>query len=338
MKKCNSCGSLFPDEGRFCPECGGADAVILPDNAAPAAPEAPAVPAQPQAPVQDAYQPPQGNYIPPQSAPAGQYAPPQGEYAPPQGAYQPPQGEYAPPQGAYQPGAQAAYAAPPAQPKKKHTGCLIAAIIAGVLLVILAVILVLIGKTVKKGMEDLSNADPNELVSELFGDIFTEEDETPAAPYTKGTLENNVYTNEWAGLTFELPENLTDGTDADYEKYTDDYTDACLVTDDESEEGQVLLLVEDVARVDEDYAADDYLDIITENWLEEGDEEDGWAKSDPYTQAVAGKDYRLVKLSNEELDFVQLAACRNLDGKMICLLVWGTEDSVEEFLDSVTAP
>ena len=23
MKKCNSCGSLYPDEGRFCPECGG---------------------------------------------------------------------------------------------------------------------------------------------------------------------------------------------------------------------------------------------------------------------------------------------------------------------------
>lgn len=343
MKKCTSCGSLFPDEGRFCPECGGADAVLIPDE--PAAPAAPAPAPQQPEPVQGAYQPPvqpepapQG-FNQPDPAQQGYYQPPyqpeqppvQNTYQPPvQGAYQPPTGEYAAPQGA------ASYAAPPQQPKKKKTGCLIAVIIVGVLFLIVAIAIAIGAKKVAKEMQE--ELDPNSIIDEFLDELAPDSDTDATVEYTKGELNGDVYVNEWAGLQFAIPEGLTDGSTADYEKYTDEHTDACLVTDDDSEEGQVLLLIEDVSRVNIHYPPDDYLAIITENWLEEGDEEQGWAKTDPYSKTIAGEGYRLVALTNENLDFTQLAACRCVDGKMICILAWGTGSDVEDFLNSIEKP
>ena len=346
MKKCNSCGSLYPDEGRFCPECGGADAVILPDG--PAAQPDPAPQPRYQQPVQGVYQPPQQPEAAPQGlsqpdpAQQGYYQPPyqpdpaqQNAYqAPAQGGYQAPAGEYVPPQGAYQPGAPAPAYAPPAKPKKKKSGCLIAVIIVGVLVIIGGVLVAVIaGKIAKEVTEEM---DPNSLIDEFLDELAP--DDTPAAAYTKGTLTDNVYVNEWAGVQFKLPEGLANGSDADYAKYTNEHVDACLVTGEGNEQGQVLLLIEDVSRVNIHYPPDDYLEIFTEKWLDEDDVEQGWTKTEPYSRTIAGKGYRVVALNNESLGYMQLAACRCVDGKMICFCVWGTADNVDSFLNSVTAP
>ena len=365
---------MTPDDARFCSECGSGDLTNLPDPASePAAqPFTPPQPAQVDAPPQ--FSAPAGAPAPnaPQSfyqqAPAAEANATGGYYAagntqpgsqqaanpyPQANGYQQPganqqpgyqqqgyqQPGYQQPGGVYPNAGQPNYTpAPPV--KKKKTG-LIIAIVLGVLF-LLFVILVAVGVKIFKTKveQELDNFDPNEYVSEIFGDIFDEETEedAPAVPYTEGTLTGNVYTNEWAGLCFTIPEGFKNGSSEDYEEYTDERTDAALICAADNDEGELLLLLEDVSDITDGITEEEYLDIVTDDWVDEEDEADGWTLSEYYWITIGGERYLAAKMSNDLSDFVQMIATRNYDNHMVCFLCWGEETVVDSFLSSVTVP
>lgn len=356
MKKCNTCGAVVADDSRFCCECGSSDIAPLPDEAPVRAPVNEPTSAAPPA----AQAAPYGQPSPPAPQPngtAGGYPPaapannggqsfysqaqtPSG--AAPSGGYYgsgsiPPAGAPYPQQNAY-PYASGQPDYTPAQPakKQKKTGMIIA-IVLGVLFILGAIVLAIGARIVKKEMEEF---DPEGYIDEIIGEFEDglTEDAAPAVPYTKGALEGDVYTNEWAGLRFTIPEGFVNGSAADYEDNSDDRTEAGFVTSSDNEDGEFLLLFEDVSDISGGVTETQYLDIVTENWVTEEDEENGWKLSDYYTVTIAGEIYRAARMSNDLTEYVQVMACRSFDDHMLCFLCWATADEVDDFFNGITAP
>ena len=347
MRKCNSCGAILPDDSRFCSECGGSDIVSIPEEPvvqqpAPAPQPAPSYPQpDPQpAPQQPSY-PAGGNIQPAAPANNGQ----QGYYQ--QSAFQPgygaPAGGAVPPAGGVQqPGAypyapQPNYA--PAAPvkKKKHTG-LIIVIVLGVLLVLLGVIVFIGARIAKKALEEM---DPNAYIDELISEFeegLIVDDTTPAAAYTKGELVGDVYTNEWARLKIRIPDGYANAGADMYTKYSDERTDAAFIVTHGDDDGEYLLLLEDISYISREVTETEYLENITEYWLDEEDVANGWTLSDEYALTIAGRQYKALKMQNDATDYTQMAACRIYDDHVICFLCWSPDGDTTAFLNSITTP
>ena len=218
----------------------------------------------------------------------------------------------------------------PAPPvKKKKTGLIVGAVSA-VLVLALAVSVAFGIKAVK---DRWGGAGSGGNGGTSVGD---RQDATP--PYTKGELKGNVYTNEWAGVRFPIPEGFVNGSAKDYEDSEDGLTETGFSTSSESDDGLFLLMFEDVGYIDGDVTAEEYIDIISEDWLEEGDEENGWYLTDSFPLTIAGKTYQAKEMDNEWIDYTQIAACRVYDGRVICFFCWSGTETVQAFFDSVTAP
>ena len=358
MKKCNSCGSLIPDDSRFCTECGSSDIVPVPVEPAvqPPVGEQPAPQPVPQQPIpqpQPAPQPYNAGGYPSPAAPdpnsqQGYYQQPQptpqpynaGGYPPPaapapngqQGYYQQP----TPQPGAYPFASGQPNAAPVEPGKKKKKVGLIIAIVLGVLFIFGAIIVFVGARLAKKALEEIDpNAYIDELISE-FEDGFIESDTDEAAPavaYTKGELVGNVYTNEWAGITFTLPEGFVNGSAEDYDDSSDSYTDACLIAEDEDNGISFITIAT------EDMTEDEYLDYVTEDMLDEEMTSQGWSFGTAYSMPIAGENYRALKMSNSHTDaFEEIIACRIYDGHILCFICYGNTPTVDAFFDSVTTP
>lgn len=58
-----------------------------------------------------------------------------------------------------------------------------------------------------------------------FGDLGDDledfDDDTDEIAYTKGTFENNIYTNEWANIKLTVPEGYIEGNSANYDSFSD---------------------------------------------------------------------------------------------------------------------
>ncbi|MBQ6065939.1 MAG: zinc-ribbon domain-containing protein [Clostridia bacterium] len=355
MRKCNSCGALLPDDSRFCSECGSSDIVSIPEEPvaqqpAPAPQPAPSYPQpDPQpAPQQPSY--PAGGYAQP-AAPANngqqgyyQQAAPQSGYNAPSGGSHP-AGNAVPPAGGYQqPGAYPYAAAQPnAAPvkKKKHTG-LIIVIVLGVLFIIGAVILFVGARIAKKALENMDpNAYIDELISEFEDGLIVDttpaaDDTTPAVAYTKGELVGDVYTNEWAGIRFTLPENFVNGSAEDYDDSSDPYTDACLVA--EYDNNGISFLIEEPDGYS-GMGVEDYLKYLTEDALDEDMTSQGWSFGDIYSMTIAGESYRAIKMSNSQTDvFEEIIACRIYNDRMLCFICYGDTAVIDAFFAGVTTP
>ena len=356
MKKCNSCGAILPDDSRFCSECGSSDIVSIPEEpvAQQPAPSYPRPDPQP-APQQPSY--PAGGNIQP-AAPANNGA--QGYYqqaaqpgcnAPAGGSY--PAGNAAPPvgnnyqqPGAYPYAAQPNYA--PAAPvkKKKKTG-LIILIVLCVLLILFGILAFVVARFVKSKMEEF---DPDTLVDELISEFEdglidettadgqTDDDGAPAVAYTKGELVGDVYTNEWAGLKITIPDGYTNADADTYTDYSDERTDAAFIVTYGDDDGEYLLLLEDISHISREVTETEYLEIITENWLDEEDIASGWTLSDEYTVTIAGEQYKAMKMQHDATDYTQMAACRVYDGHVILFLCWSPDGDTTAFLNSITTP
>ena len=366
MKKCNSCGAIVADGDRFCSECGSSDTAFIPEEPAVQQPAdaplqqpaytAPQPDPAPQAPF---YGQPGGQAAPQQPYPAGGYAQPntppangaQGYYqqangqpgygAQPGGSY-PPAGNGFPPAGNYQqPGAypyasgQPNYA--PAVPikKKKNVGMIIG-IVLGVLFILFG-ILVFIGARVAK--TELEKLDPETYIDEIFSELENElsENTAPTVSYTRGELVGDVYTNEWAGIRFTLPEGFINGSEEDYDKGSDIYTDACLVAEDDDDNG-ISFLVEEKGGF-RGMTEDDFLTDITEDALDEETISDGWSFGDAYSMEIAGETYRAVKMSHSMTSaYEEIIACRIYDDHMLCFICYGETEIVDGFFESITTP
>lgn len=352
MKKCNSCGALIPDDSRFCTECGSSDIVSVTNEATVAPPVNEAPSSQPYA----APQPSAATQQPTYAAGGYQSAAPVGN-SPQQGFYQQAAASNAPTGGAYnggnvppagapyqQPGAysyaagQPNYTPAPPVKKKKKTG-LIIAIVLGVLFILGAVILFVGARLAKKAMEEFDpNAYIDELISEFEDGIVEDgtDEIIPAAAYTKGELVGDVYTNEWAGITFTLPEGFVNGSAEDYDDSSDIYTDACLIAEDEDNGISFITIGSDGY---EDMTEDDYLTYVTEDMLDEEMTSQGWSFGTAYSMPIAGANYRALKMTNTNTDaFEEIIACRIYDDHMLCFICYGNTATVDAFFDSVTTP
>lgn len=280
--------------------------------------------------TQDYYrqaQTPSGN------APAGGYytggnVPPAGGSVPPAGAaYQQP--------GAYPYAAgQQNYASAPPVKKKKKTG-LIIAIVLGVLFIFGAIVLFIGARIAKKALEDMDpNAYIDELISEFESGLIDET--SPAVPYTKGELSGDVYTNEWAGLQFTIPEGFVNGSEEDYDDSSDIYTDACLIAEDE-DNGISFITIGSGGYTG--MTEDDYLKYLTDDMLDEEMISQGWSFGTNYSMQIAGEDYRAIKMSNSYTDsFEEIVACRIYDDHMLCFICYGDTTVIDGFFDSITTP
>ena len=366
MKKCNSCGAVMADDCRFCAECGSSDIITLPEEPAFRPPLTEPIPApQPTPPQQSAttgY--PTGGYTPAQ-APTGYGAPDsyqqaqtpaapansaQGYYAQaqtpaaPTGGYAggsvPPSGGYVPPAGNgwQQPTYPFASGQPgytPTQPvKKKHTG-LIIAIVLGVLFILLSILVFVGARIVRKQLADF---DPNDYINGIINEFEEDWEEGVSGPYSKGTLTGNVYVNEWAGLRFPMPAGFTNGSAEEYADYSDDYVDAAFVTA-ESDVGGFILLLEDMDGSADDLTEKEYLDLITDEWLDEELISYGYYLTDPASMTIADKPFLSRTMQTDGAgSIVQKVACRIYDDHVICFICWGADSTLDAFFHSITTP
>ena len=71
-------------------------------------------------------------------------------------------------------------------------------------------------------MDDEFNAAFSDFADDL--EDFVDEEKVE---YTKGTFENNIYTNEWANIRLTVPEGYTEGNKVNYDSFSDDGTAEC---------------------------------------------------------------------------------------------------------------
>ena len=204
------------------------------------------------------------------------------------------------------------------------------------LFIIGSIVLFVGARIAKKALEDMDpNAYIDELISEFEDGLV--EDVTPAVPYTKGELNGDVYTNEWAGIRFTLPEGFVNGSAEDYDDSSDIYTDACLVAEDDDDNGISFMIEESKGFTGE--TEEDFMTDITEDALDEEMISQGWSFGDFYSMTIAGETYRAIKLSNSYTDaFEEIIACRIYNDHMLCFICYGDTDIIDAFFDSITTP
>lgn len=150
--------------------------------------------------------------------------------------------------------------------------------------------------------------------------------------YTKGTIENNVYTNEWADMKFELDDTWKQGSDAEFKSYENENTDCGLIAGIATEGRQLAIAFEKnpLGLYDEE----SYLNNVKKGMNEAVS---GYSFGEYYTKSIAGKDFLGVdvSLTQGSVTFYQSFFTKLHDGKFISIAVTSITGKTE--IDSVLA-
>lgn len=308
MKQCPNCSAFAEDEAVFCIQCGSR---FQPQqNPQPSF-------SQPQAPqgVQDSYSQPQTpNNFNAQPQNAGNFSVPtqnSGSYSAPvqninQGGYSQPQTPNnfnAQPQnvGGFNNQQQTQYQAPiaPQMPKKKgiKAWSIILIVVGGI--IGLLVILGIIGAIANSG-DDYYDADYDYYDSDYNYDYDSDFDSNSSiVTYTKGSVVDGWYVNEWANLKFEITDNWENGDSYDYSSYENITTDAGLVVNGVDGTSQLAIVFEELTGLNASMDEEEYLDIAVDG-LATGYDDAGIPYSfveDYYYTTIAGEVYLTTELT-----------------------------------------
>ena len=163
------------------------------------------------------------------------------------------------------------------------------------------------------------------------------EESKATVEYTKGSISNNVYTNEWANIKFEL-DNTTwkQGSTADYQSYESATTDCGLIAGISSEGRQLAIIFEE--NPGNAATVNVYLDNVKKGMQSVGLT---YVFSDYYEKTIAGKKYvgMDATLAQSGVTVYQTFFATLYDGRFISFV--GTsvtgKDEIESALAKITA-
>lgn len=304
-KQCKACGTLVPEEARFCQKCGCSDFMVF-------NPEQTSV-------LDSTYAqyntPPvvnnnnQYNTVPPVTNQTNQYQNAQYQNVQYQNYQQTPQ---------MQPNWQQPIQ--PVQPKKKKTG-LIIGIIAGVL-----AFFVVIGIIGSIAMQNDSDYDDYYNDDYYNDDYYADDYDT--VEYTKGYFDGTTYINEWADIRLDLPEGYVEGDESMYASAETSTADCGMYFIAEDTMSLIYICFEGLPSVPV-YDEEGYLDVAMQTL--ESQIEIEYQTPDTYKIVdVAGNTYTVADcyFKNGYYEGVQSICARKIDDRMVVICVTGV--SVEE--------
>lgn len=159
-------------------------------------------------------------------------------------------------------------------------------------------------------------------------------DAAPAVEYTKGSIKDNVYTNEWANLKFELNDKWCEGSASDYTSYENSTTDCGLIAGKATEGRQLAIVFESnpTSLLNEKSYLDAFVNSIKSA-------SDAYTFSEYTTQTIAGKEFLCVAMTLDagNANVYQYEYVKLYDGKFISIIVTSTSESeAKEALARVT--
>ena len=184
--------------------------------------------------------------------------------------------------------------------KKSPVGIIIGCVAAFVVLALLIIIPVAL-KTPDIGPVNSANKTPNKYDFEL------------PPSYTKGTITNGVYENEWADIKFTITSDWPEAEASQYENYETLNTECGFLSADPLFGKQLAFQFEDLSYYGKSYTANDYLDALKmqyENTFEQNGIDAYFEDYFDYT--IAGKDY-LTLLVQSENGVILCSCVRILD-------------------------
>lgn len=211
-------------------------------------------------------------------------------------------------------------------PKKKNVGLMIGIIAA--FLILLAAIGILAVKFYKmQNKEESSNSSQTSVVSANSSEtpvesVNSKENKT----YTKGSVSGGIYTNEWANIRVNtVRTGWSNGSAEDYASYEGNGTECGLILSEEEKGSQLAICFEKLTGVNKVIKEDQYLDIITDNLLEQYESMDFSCTVDEYYDTTLdGVKYRSARITFEGGILVQEFHVRNYDGYIIFIGVTAT--------------
>lgn len=161
--------------------------------------------------------------------------------------------------------------------------------------------------------------------------------------YTKGSIENGYYVNEWANLKIQTSGywaglNWDVGTDDAYASYQNASTDCGLILAERYAGYQVAIAFEDLTASNPSISESDYMDIVLDGLVSVYDSSgiECAVLSSYWSYELCGNSYLTggVSLSAGETSFVQVFLVRKLDDHMIFIaLTLPTAESADEILE-----
>ncbi len=154
--------------------------------------------------------------------------------------------------------------------------------------------------------------------------------------YTKGTIENNVYTNEWANIKFELDDTWKKGSDAEFKSYENENTECGLIAGAATEGRQLAIAFEKNPLNLYDEKA--YLDNVKKGM---NAAVTGYTFGEYYTKSIAGTDFMGmdVTLKQSGVTVYQAMFTKIHDGKFISIVVTSLvgKEEINSVLNKITA-
>ena len=190
--------------------------------------------------------------------------------------------------------------------KKSPVGIIIGCVAAFVILALLIIIPVAL-KTPDIGPVNSANKTPNNYDFKL------------PPSYTKGTITNGVYENEWADIKFTITSAWPEAEASQYENYETLNTECGFLSADPLFGKQLAFQFEDLSYYGKSYTAADYLDALKmqyENTFEQNGIDAYFEDYFDYT--IAGRDY-LTLLVQSENGVILCSCVRVLDNHAIII-------------------
>lgn len=190
-------------------------------------------------------------------------------------------------------------------------------------------------ETVSTEASETVSTEVSETVSTEVSETVSEESVAPIE-YTKGAIENGVYTNEWANIKFQFDSTTwKEGAAADYLSFESATTDCGLIAGIATEGRQLAIVFEN--NPGNSMSAETYIDNIKKGMTAVVN---GYTFSEQYKKTIAGKEYIGLdaELTQSGVTVYQTFLATQHDGKFISFIVTSLvgADEINPALDKVT--
>lgn len=200
-------------------------------------------------------------------------------------------------------------------------------------------LLVLVGTLAEKNAKNSMDSRPG-------SSYWVENSSNAEIPYTKGELNGNIYRNDWAGLSFSLPEGFENASEDYYALYDGMDSVECglyLISNDGE---QIIIGFEKLSssRITENMYLDSAVSNFSKAFQSQGasmitdgkDRQDFFIGAERYTKAQIDYSY---------VNSVQLAVSfyvRKIDDRVCCIQILGASetdnDNLAQLLDGIKQP
>ena len=224
--------------------------------------------------------------------------------------------------------------APQTPPKKKKTGMIIG-IIAAVLIV-----LAIIGSVAEKAFQDQGYGDGGNDYTPSYNfstndssinentNSTTDNNVSDAKSYSKGSMKEGWYVNEWANMKFDANSNWAEGSAEEYDSYAGDPNTECgVILNDATNGKQLVICFEKLNGPSASVTEDAYLDIIVSGLKQQySDANLTCTVADYFDTTIANEKFRTAKFTFDGSTMVQEFHVRKYDGYMIFVAVMAQDN------------